>query len=101
MQAAERHMTERQRVTKMRVVHRAIPRLLDYLADYRKDRALVYTDLHRAAVDRIYQRDERISTWTAHWHRPSGTPYLVRGRQFVFLPDTTEAVRIIIESAHP
>ena len=93
-------MAEPQRVVKLRIVHQPHRLLLSYLADYRADRALVWTDLHRAAVDRIYRSDQRIASWTAHWHRASGTPYLVRGRQFTFLPDTPEAVRRSIESAH-
>lgn len=100
MQASETRMPHSQRLHERRIPHRSLSRLLDYLEDYRADRALVWTDLHRAAVDRLYHQDERITTWTAHWHHASGTPYLHRHGRYLFHRDATSVTRTLITRTH-
>jgi len=78
----------RSREVKVKKVHRPISALKKYLADYAADRNMVFLTHHKAIVDRIYHQDERITSWRAYWHAPTGTPYLRRGSE-VFAPDAS------------
>lgn len=83
-----------------RKVHRPVAVLKKYLADYAEDRNMVFLTIHKAAVDRLYHEDPRITSWRAWWHQGTGTPYLERKGQFIFPIGTSPSIQASIKHDH-
>lgn len=75
-------------------------RIRQYLAEWQADRALVYTDLHRAQVDRIYLADPVVRRYRVGWDSTYQVPFAYRGGAWLFPPGTPGPTTAAIQRLH-